>query len=294
MRDFISGKTIRKNDPPLRAPHESHHENNQNTASTATKTTTKTTADHDAPTVPTVNNSVAPSVRNPYAHKIVALRPLSHIQSQKDTATKGIIATPGASTNEEFDISYTKNMDTYDPSFKRLPPTASSFFESKKSCAFPTQRKTQQLRKPYHPGPVPLQYDVADTWIYPIVESFPKRQYQFDIAHQAILQNTLVSLPTGLGKTLIAAVVLYNYYRWFPTGKVIFLAPTLPLVDQQVQACYEIMGIPVSQPFQSLFSFFLFFNVTTTTQTHLAQHFYFYRNTTNDAYRIIRQQIPHF
>eukprot|EP00934_Nitzschia_sp_Nitz4_P000231 Nitzschia sp. Nitz4//scaffold226_size53432//45759//49904//NITZ4_006708-RA/size53432-processed-gene-0.27-mRNA-1//1//CDS//3329542772//231//frame0 len=36
---------------------------------------------------------------------------------------------------------------------------------------------------------------------------------------------------------------MYNYWRWFPTGKVIFLAPTLPLVNQQVQACYNIMGI---------------------------------------------------
>ena len=53
-----------------------------------------------------------------------------------------------------------------------------------------------------------------------------------------------MGLPTGLGKTLIAAVVMYNYYRWFPTGKVCFMAPTLPLVHQQVQACYEIMGIP--------------------------------------------------
>lgn len=86
----------------------------------------------------------------------------------------------------------------------------------------------------------------AGTWIYPSVDAYPKRQYQFEIAKSAILQNTLVSLPTGLGKTLIAAVVLYNYYRWFPTGKILFLAPTLPLVDQQVQACYEIMGIPAT------------------------------------------------
>jgi Fanconi anemia group M protein len=38
---------------------------------------------------------------------------------------------------------------------------------------------------------------------------------------------------------------MYNFYRWFPTGKIIFMAPTLPLVRQQVKACYEIMGIPV-------------------------------------------------
>lgn len=65
------------------------------------------------------------------------------------------------------------------------------------------------------------------------------------MSESAILYNTLVSLPTGLGKTLIAAVVMYNYYRWFPEGgKVVFCAPTRPLVTQQIQACYNIMGIP--------------------------------------------------
>ena len=75
-------------------------------------------------------------------------------------------------------------------------------------------------------------------------DKYPPRQYQLDISQTAMLHNTLVSLPTGLGKTLIAAVVMYNFYHWFPTGKVLFLAPTLPLVQQQVVACYQIMGIP--------------------------------------------------
>jgi ERCC4-related helicase len=47
-----------------------------------------------------------------------------------------------------------------------------------------------------------------------------------------------------LGKTLIASVVMYNYYKWFPNGKVIFLAPTKPLVLQQLKSCLTIMGIP--------------------------------------------------
>lgn len=51
-------------------------------------------------------------------------------------------------------------------------------------------------------------------------------------------------LPTGLGKTFIAAVVMYNMFRWYPTGKIIFMAPTRPLVAQQIEACYQIMGIP--------------------------------------------------
>lgn len=50
-------------------------------------------------------------------------------------------------------------------------------------------------------------------------------------------------LPTGLGKTFLAAVVMYNFYRWYPRGKVIFMAPTRPLVAQQIEACYQIMGI---------------------------------------------------
>ena len=34
---------------------------------------------------------------------------------------------------------------------------------------------------------------------------------------------------------------MYNFYRWYPGGKVIFLAPTKPLVAQQIEACYGII-----------------------------------------------------
>ena len=46
--------------------------------------------------------------------------------------------------------------------------------------------------------------------------SVPERAYQIDIINTALLQNTLVCLPTGLGKTLIAAVIMHNFTRWFP------------------------------------------------------------------------------
>ena len=83
--------------------------------------------------------------------------------------------------------------------------------------------------------------DAGQTWIYPI--NYPIRDYQFNIVHKALFKNTLVSLPTGLGKTFIAAVVMYNMYRWYPRGKVVFMAPTKPLVAQQIEACYKIVGI---------------------------------------------------
>ncbi|KAF8941914.1 hypothetical protein BGZ52_013111, partial [Haplosporangium bisporale] len=81
-----------------------------------------------------------------------------------------------------------------------------------------------------------------ETWQYPI--NFPKRDYQFNIIRHALFTNTLVALPTGLGKTFIAAVVMLNYFRWFPKSKIIFMAPTKPLVTQQIEACYSISGIP--------------------------------------------------
>ncbi|XP_050669308.1 Fanconi anemia group M protein isoform X2 [Leptidea sinapis] len=80
------------------------------------------------------------------------------------------------------------------------------------------------------------------TWIYPT--NYPVRDYQFNIIQAAILKNTLVSLPTGLGKTFIAAVIMYNFYRWYPLGKIVFTAPTRPLVAQQIEACYNIVALP--------------------------------------------------
>ena len=80
-------------------------------------------------------------------------------------------------------------------------------------------------------------------WIYPT--NYPLREYQLQIVRQALIENTMVTLPTGLGKTFIAAVVMFNYYRWYPTSKIVFMAPTKPLVAQQIEACHGVMGIPI-------------------------------------------------
>ena len=82
----------------------------------------------------------------------------------------------------------------------------------------------------------------GNKWKYP--SNYPVRNYQMQICSSCMFSNTLVALPTGLGKTLIASVVMYNYYHWFPGGKVIFMAPTRPLVTQQIAACHSIVGIP--------------------------------------------------
>ena len=86
--------------------------------------------------------------------------------------------------------------------------------------------------------------EAGERWVYPT--NYPVRDYQFNIVQKCLFRNTLVCLPTGLGKTFIAAVVMFNFYRWYPNGKVVFLAPTKPLVTQQIEACHNIMGIPQS------------------------------------------------
>ena len=87
-----------------------------------------------------------------------------------------------------------------------------------------------------------LDPHTAQTYVYP--GQLVRREYQFDMTRAALFTNSLVCLPTGLGKTLIAAVVMKNFHRWFPRGKVVFLAPTRPLVEQQKAACRDICGMP--------------------------------------------------
>ncbi|PWN30831.1 P-loop containing nucleoside triphosphate hydrolase protein [Jaminaea rosea] len=87
-----------------------------------------------------------------------------------------------------------------------------------------------------------LDVQAAETFLYPT--NMAKRDYQFNIVQRALFDNVLVALPTGLGKTFIAAVVILNFFRWYPKGKIVFVAPTKPLVAQQQMACHGICGLP--------------------------------------------------
>ncbi len=62
--------------------------------------------------------------------------------------------------------------------------------------------------------------------------SLERRDYQIDIAKECLKGNTLVVIPTGLGKTTIAALVSAFRLENDMYGKILFVAPTKPLVDQ--------------------------------------------------------------
>ena len=65
-------------------------------------------------------------------------------------------------------------------------------------------------------------------------DTIESREYQLSIAMGALDANTMVILPTGLGKTAVALLVaasrLYN-----EGGRVLMLAPTKPLVEQHLR-----------------------------------------------------------
>ncbi|VVB83484.1 ATP-dependent DNA helicase Hel308 [uncultured archaeon] len=60
------------------------------------------------------------------------------------------------------------------------------------------------------------------------------REYQQKIFESCVNKNCLVVLPTGLGKTLIALMLAIERMKTFPGEKVVFLAPTRPLIEQHL------------------------------------------------------------
>ncbi|MEM4543684.1 MAG: helicase-related protein [Nitrososphaerota archaeon] len=69
------------------------------------------------------------------------------------------------------------------------------------------------------------------------------RKYQIDIARSSIDKNTLVILPTALGKTMIAVYVSAHYLYMYPGKKILVLAPTKPLVNQLKEKFSSILRI---------------------------------------------------
>jgi len=64
--------------------------------------------------------------------------------------------------------------------------------------------------------------------------SIEKRDYQINLANQAIEENCIVVLPTGLGKTAVALHVISEFLSK-GTGGILFLAPTRVLVNQHYE-----------------------------------------------------------
>jgi len=84
---------------------------------------------------------------------------------------------------------------------------------------------------------------------HPLIKqnTIEKRLYQETIIGTTIRWNTLVVLPTGVGKTVLAVLAAAYQLKKLPTSKCIILAPTKPLVLQHIKTFSDFMDIPEDQ-----------------------------------------------
>jgi len=85
----------------------------------------------------------------------------------------------------------------------------------------------------------------TDFITHPLIKpnAIEQRLYQLNLAAAALKQSTLVVLPTGLGKTIVALFVIANRLQAM-SGKVIILSPTKPLVEQHASFLKKFMTLP--------------------------------------------------
>ena len=67
-------------------------------------------------------------------------------------------------------------------------------------------------------------------------DALESRTYQEVIAASSSEENTLVVLPTGLGKTAVGILLAANRLQNFPDSKILMMAPTKPLVEQHKES----------------------------------------------------------
>ncbi|MGM5481955.1 MAG: DEAD/DEAH box helicase [Nanobdellota archaeon] len=65
-----------------------------------------------------------------------------------------------------------------------------------------------------------------------MIKDFKPRLYQETIFANACIQNCLIVLPTGLGKTNIFLMISAHRLKQYPKSKIVLLGPTRPLIEQ--------------------------------------------------------------
>ncbi len=80
-----------------------------------------------------------------------------------------------------------------------------------------------------------------------LASGFTPRLYQETILSTAAEKNTLVVLPTGMGKTAISFMLAAQRLQHFPQSKIVVLAPTKPLAEQHLQTFRENMQLSEGQ-----------------------------------------------
>jgi len=72
-----------------------------------------------------------------------------------------------------------------------------------------------------------------------MIKNFEPRLYQQTILATAAEKNTLVVLPTGMGKTNIFLMLAAQRLKQYPNSKILFIGPTRPLIEQYLNVFKE-------------------------------------------------------
>jgi ERCC4-related helicase/ERCC4-type nuclease len=80
-----------------------------------------------------------------------------------------------------------------------------------------------------------------------MIKNFKPRLYQETIFATAAKQNTLVVLPTGMGKTNIFLMLAAHRLKLYPNSKILLLGPTRPLIDQYYKVFLQHFDINESE-----------------------------------------------
>ncbi|MCK4669871.1 MAG: DEAD/DEAH box helicase family protein [Nanoarchaeota archaeon] len=77
-----------------------------------------------------------------------------------------------------------------------------------------------------------------------MLKNFKPRLYQETILATVIKHNTMVVLPTGMGKTALSLMLAVHRLRSYPKSKLLILAPTRPLLNQHLQTFLQHLDFP--------------------------------------------------
>ena len=80
-----------------------------------------------------------------------------------------------------------------------------------------------------------------------MLKDFTPRLYQETIFGTASRKNTLVVLPTGMGKTAIGLMMAAQRLKQYPDSKILVLGPTKPLCEQHVVSFEKHLDVDASE-----------------------------------------------
>ncbi len=78
-----------------------------------------------------------------------------------------------------------------------------------------------------------------------IKRDLERRKYQLSIVDSAKDKNSLIVIPTGLGKTMISIMLIDYRLSEYPDSKALFVAPTKPLINQHFRTFDEFVSLPL-------------------------------------------------